>query len=225
MRARDPDEPFELDSADLERLLVRVRGARPAAGPLVRARLREFQKRSFPKAANAGRGRRAVYDMRETLRVVLAFELVDLDLSSPRCIHIVTDNGRALDRLCLAAWQAVRMIEAGKAQPGEAEQERRRLTVRIALSAATHELGAHVLFATTDAAAPADWPGRRSRLTIDTLALVDDVVATLEGEAFRFLPGEVDDAFIAMGEVVYRSRRPSDWRMPVAKPTDSRVAR
>ena len=225
MRGRDPDDPFDLDSADLERLMVRIRGAEPAAGPLIRGRLREFQKRFFPKAANAGRGNRATYDMRETLRVALAFELIDLDLSSPRCIVIVQNNGRAFDRLCLAAWQAVRMVDAGATQPGEVDAERRRLTARVALSAATHEIGAFTLFATSDGAAPPGWPGRRSRITIDVLAVVTDMVSALEGEAFRFLPREVDEAFVVMGEKVYGTRSPSGWRMPVAKPNDDRILR
>lgn len=220
MRARDPTDPFDFDTADLERLMAAMRGP-DTASTTMRARLREFQKRSFPKFANAGRGKRSVYSLREALQIAMAFELVDLDLSSPRCINIVEQNRRALDHVFLAAWSAIRRTEDDLAAAAEAGA---RLTIHVALSAATHDRGSFVTFGPVERnGPPTAWPGRRSRMTIDAVTLVADFVTALEGETFRFLPREVDEAFRSMGAETYGDAEAAGWRLPTIAPHDDRV--
>lgn len=225
MHHRDLDEPLELDTADLEGLLAGIRGATPTGSALIRGRLREFQKRSFPMKANAGRGRRAVYGIRQALHLAFAFELVDLEISSSRCINIVEQNRRSIDALCLAAFATHRAARGGM-DDAEVDAMRVRLAMHVALSAATHELGAASAFGVTAGPdAPPGWPGRRARITIDTVALVADVIDALEGRAFRCLPEEVDHAFAAMGREAFGSEDEAAWRRAAPRPHDDRVAR
>ena len=225
MPSRDPNAPFELDSGDLEILMAGLRApeGQPAA---MRSRLREFQKRSFPKFANAGRGKRATYTIREVLQVALAFELVDVDLSSPRCINIVEQNRRTLDQVFIAAWASLRKVDEGAADRATLVEERRRLTAYVVLSAATHDGGAFVTFGgPPDNPPPKGWPGRRSRISIDLVALVADIVAALEGGKFRYLPTELDEAFLLFGKAVFRSDDPAKWVRGPLVPHDDRVLR
>ncbi|QXQ07300.1 hypothetical protein KX816_04515 [Sphingosinicellaceae bacterium] len=222
MAFRDPDEPFSLDFADLELLMALLRSphGKPAA---MRPRLREFQKRFFPKVANTGRGRRATYTLREALHVAVAFELVDMDLSSPRCINVVEQNRRRLDPLFVAAWATVRGLEEGRLDEEALSRRRARLTFHVALSATTHGGGVYSAFGgPPEDPWPADWPGRRSRISIDMVALVADVLAALEGESFRFLRREVDGEFLALGHEMFGPKPVEEWQPGRIDPYDDR---
>lgn len=225
MRARNPEEPFELDSADVEQLMAKLR-APTGTALAMRSRLREFQKRLFPKAASVGRGKRITYDIRETLQIALAFELVDIDLSSPRCINIVEQNRRTLDRLFVGAWKVMRRVDGEELKRPELEVERRRLSMHVALSATTCDRGAYAAFGDlAEHARPAGWPGRRSHISIDVTALVAEVVSVLEHETFRFLPSEIDAAFVKLGSATFGKGGPETWTVGKLEPHDDLVPR
>lgn len=211
MRAHAPDAPFEMDSAAVERLMADLRAPRGETSAM-RARLREFQKRLFPKAASVGRGKRTTYDLSETLRIALAFELVDMDLSTTRCIAVVEQVGVVLDRLAVSAWMLMRRIDRGEPDGEEIRTARERLVMRVALAAASYDRGsASLVGARASVRPPAGWSGRRSHLAIDIAALVAELCTVLEGRTFRLLPSEVDAPFMGLANAAFGNDDPSTW--------------
>lgn len=217
---RHGDEIGQFDSVEIAVLMAAMRRAADQRYlPAVKARLREFQKRSFPGAANAGRGKRALFGLDELLQATLAFELIDVDLSASRCIEIVNQSAPVLTHAALLAWRIAR-------SPQSTADGSRRLLAHVVPSSVTHGSGAMVAFDEGEHyAAQPRWPGRRSRIVLDITAIVADLMAALESELFRALPEEVDQMFRGLGEERFGSNDPADWPGFSPDTRDDRVPR
>lgn len=216
-RASNMTANFE--SADVAQVLADMRGPRREhAFPAIQSRLRDFQKRSFPRAANAGRGKKARFDLEELLHVAAAFELVDVDLSTTRCIDVVAESASVLTHAALVAWSRHRK--------GAQSEVSRRLFGYVLPTSTTHSSGAIVTFDEGEHYPHLeDWPGRRSRITIDMTALIEDLITSLEGDNFRMHATEVDEAFRCLAKARLGHGDPKLW--PAFRPDtrDDRVLR
>ena len=120
---------FGLSYGELDAVVRVMHGIDPSEAGLV-ARFKYMQRMGFPEGVNSGRGVRAVYDLEATLKVLLAFELLETGATPTRVVRMVRTGWAALRPALALGWLAA--IERG-ARP-------RRLMV-IAMPAAFRELG------------------------------------------------------------------------------------
>lgn len=213
------DMSGQFDSADVALVLADMRRPRhERALPAIQSRLRDFQKRSFPGTANAGRGKKARFDLEELVHLACAFELVDVDLSTARCIDVVSGSAPVLTHAALIAWAMHRAKENDRPYS--------RMLAYVLPTSTTHSSGAIVAFDEGDHYPRQDhWPGRRSRIAVDLTAMTGDLVDALEGDSFRMHASEVDEAFRALAKARLGHSNPGQW--PVFRPDtrDDRVLR
>ena len=120
---------FGLSYGELDAVVRVMHGIDPGEAALV-ARFKYMQRMGFPEGVNPGRGVRAVYDLEATLKVLLAFELLETGATPTRVVRMVRTGWAALRPALALGWLAA--IERG-ARP-------RRLMV-IAMPAAFREFG------------------------------------------------------------------------------------
>lgn len=209
---------ISLDTAEVEEVVAAMRGAGGASvRSAVRSRLRDLQKRGFPAASRVGRGKRSVYNLEELLKIVIAMELVDLDLSSARTIAIVDGSALTLLRFAVLGWR-IRRIRAESASPEEFR--RRTLALRaecVILPKALADSAREVVLAETPAMSvkrsrDSRWAGRRGRIQLKPEAIIDDLAEALI-TTFRYTEAELDDAFVELGSASFGADDQAAWTL------------
>jgi hypothetical protein len=81
--------PLPLSQGNLLNLLAELHDVPPAKEGALKGRLQHFQRLGFPAGVNTGRGKPAEYGVSAILRIVVAFEMLQLGIMPERAIGIV----------------------------------------------------------------------------------------------------------------------------------------
>ena len=204
MEGVEHDGSLTLDTAQLERVIADMRRPKDSAlREAIRGRLRDLQKRKFPEAARAGRGKRSLYGLSDILKVAIAMELVDLDLASSRVIAIVEGGSDIFLRQAVIGWRVASIAAEHPGADGYRHKTARLLSECVIVPKATDADGRQYVRAETPRrsatrARSSAWPGRRGRVTLSLHHVVEDLMQALIA-AFRFTQEEVDGAFRKLG--------------------------
>lgn len=93
----------ELTFADVEAVLLAMNHIAHDKRIAFRARLKHFQRLGFPKGANTGTGKRAVYTVRMWLQLCFALEFAQAGMSPARTVQILNDNWQNCEASLLLA--------------------------------------------------------------------------------------------------------------------------
>ena len=80
---------MQLAYAQVEEMIAQVHQIMPFRRSALEGRLKHFKRLGFPAGVNTGRGRAAVYDASAVLRLLLAFELLQLGMMPERAVKIM----------------------------------------------------------------------------------------------------------------------------------------
>lgn len=208
---------LQFDNADMERLLAGIHGGAEAAAT-VQMRLRYLQRTGYPKGAQAGRGKRVAYEVDNVLRLMLVFQLLDLDLTPARAVNTVETNWTVVARALVASWRALRLSMAADEREHAAQIDELR-RVMIVEPAALHGgdggLTAGLLRPSAFVTMITDTSGDQAAgIVIDLFAIVKILDAAMTGDMFKFKQGEIDAGFERFGETAFGHARLADWLPP-----------
>jgi len=80
---------MQLSYSQVEDLIAAVHDIPPGRRPALESRLKHFKRMKFPAGVNTGKGRPAAYDASAVLRLLLAFELLQLGMMPERAVQII----------------------------------------------------------------------------------------------------------------------------------------
>lgn len=80
---------MRLTYQQIEDVLVRLHDVDDTKRGALRGRFKHFQRLGWPEGANVGKGRRVGYDLRQSLSIVVAFELLQFGLTPERAVTLL----------------------------------------------------------------------------------------------------------------------------------------
>lgn len=80
---------MEFSYAQIERLVAAMHGILPARRSALEGRLKHFKRLGFPSGVNTGRGIAAKYNISAVLRLVVAFELLQLGIMPEKAVALI----------------------------------------------------------------------------------------------------------------------------------------
>jgi hypothetical protein len=101
---------FGIGFGELDAIVRVMHGVSPDNAALI-ARFKYMQRLGFPEGVNSGRGVRSVYGIEETLKVLLAFELLETGATPTRVIRMIRTGWIDLRQALALGWFAARHEE------------------------------------------------------------------------------------------------------------------
>lgn len=214
---------FGLGYGELDSVVRVMHQVAPDNAALV-ARFKYMQRLGFPEGVNPGRGVRSVYGLEESLKVLLAFELLETGATPTRVVRMVRTGWPGLRGALALAWVAMRdervrprrmMICATPGafrELGEDEDPRRPVAEPLRavplerLLGWTAGTGAELPTA-AEAVVLADPP---RRLVIDPMTLVAHF-GVLVPAVSAMTRADLDEAFAMLGEDAFDGAPEHDW--------------
>lgn len=98
------DERMLIPVAQAQRIIAHMHGGGAGIEKVVRTRFKYLGQSGFPRKANVSRGQRASFGIEDTLKLVVAFELLALGVASQTATTCVTEEWAELRPALTGAW-------------------------------------------------------------------------------------------------------------------------
>lgn len=87
---------MQISYSQVESLIAELHGIPLSRRPALESRLKHFKRLKFPAGVNTGKGRPAAYDVSAILRLLIAFELLQIGMYPLAAVRIIRQLGHLL---------------------------------------------------------------------------------------------------------------------------------
>jgi hypothetical protein len=201
------------DSATVETLMSAMHDNVAAA--TIQLRLRYLQRFDFPPGAKAGRGKRAVYGLADLLKIALAFEMLDLDITPQRAAATIMASWPALEKCLAPTWVAVRLVAHKGIEASADRVDKLTSIIIVEPEALSGDEAGHIIGLLRPSAFGASMAcpggGFRKCMLIDLFAVVAALDAALQSEPLGFRRSEIDAVVERLGVSLHGAWWTPEW--------------